>query len=49
MDKETIINYLQRQVDWRTKSIIPMDKRHKIPRKISNDIKELKDMIKYLK
>jgi hypothetical protein len=48
MNKKTIINYLENEVNWREKSLESMDRRHKIPKRIKKEIKELKSMIKFL-
>jgi len=48
MDNKTISEYLQHKVNWKTKSLEIMDKRHKIPKRIKTEIKELKAMIKHL-
>ena len=48
MDNKRIADYLQNQVNWKEKSLILMDKRHKIPKRIESEIKELRAMIKHL-
>jgi len=48
MDTETIINYLQNQIDWRVKSLRLMDKRRIIPKRVKKEIEKLKSMIKHL-
>lgn len=48
MDNKTIAEYLQKQVNWKEKSLMSMDKRHKIPKRIKAEVKELKAMINHL-
>lgn len=48
MDNKTIVTYLQSQLNLKEKRLITMDKRHKIPRTIKDEIKELNEMIEFL-
>jgi hypothetical protein len=48
MDDKTIAYYLQHKVEVKENSLKPMDKRHKIPKRIKKEIKELKAMIEHL-
>jgi hypothetical protein len=48
MDNRTIADYLQHRINMKRDSLKYMDKRHKIPKRIKGEIKELKNMVKYL-
>jgi aspartate ammonia-lyase len=48
MDNKVICDYLQKKLDNNENRLLTMDKRHKIPRKIKAEIKELKAMINFL-
>ena len=45
---QKIIDYFKKEVEWREKSIKPMDKRCKIPKKMQLEIKEFEEMIEHL-
>lgn len=49
MNNKKIAEYLQHEVEVKENSLKYMDKRHKIPKRIENEIKELKEMINHLK
>lgn len=46
--KDKIIDYLEKQLAWKAESLCKMDKRHKIPKKIQEEIDELGQMISFL-
>ena len=46
--KNEIIDYLERQLAWKAESLTKMDKRHKIPKKIQEELDSLRQMIDFL-
>lgn len=48
MTKQKIIEHLENQLKVRLKRLSTMDKRHKIPKRLNDEIVELKEMIHYM-
>jgi hypothetical protein len=48
MDNKTIVSYLKNILEAKENSLKPMDGRFRIPKRINEEIKELKIMIDHL-